>query len=444
MQLLRSLRLDSSSASGQTICLVGAGGKSTALFMIARQLVRGGIPAVLVTASTHLGVWQTMNADKHIIVSSVEDLPDLTELHDVTLCTGEIKEDRTSPIDPIALRWLHENIKGRGIPLLIEADGAHMLPIKAPAPHEPPIPEFADMVIVVAGLSALGRPLTDQYVHRAEIFSRLSGLALDESISADAIIRVLTHPAGGLKNIPRTARRIALLNQAEPPELQSIGGSMAHELLEKFDSVIVGSLKQDELQTIERTAAIILAAGESTRFGRPKQLLEWQGKPFVRHIAETALHAGLSPVVVVTGFQAAEIESALKDLPLVIAHNPDYSRGQSTSIRVGLQALPGDSGASIFLLSDQPQIPVEVMRTLTERHARELQPILAPLVLEERRANPVLFDRVTFPELMKLTGDVGGRAIFDKFKVEYLPWHDDRLLFDVDTPEDYERLKKWQ
>jgi molybdenum cofactor cytidylyltransferase len=75
-----------------------------------------------------------------------------------------------------------------------------------------------------------------------------------------------------------------------------------------------------------------------------------------------------------------------------------------------------------------------------ETHAKELLPIVAPLVLEERRANPVLFDRVTFPDLLQLTGDIGGRAIFSSYKVEYIPWHDDILLLDVDKPEDYQRL----
>lgn len=98
-------------------------------------------------------------------------------------------------------------------------------------------------------------------------------------------------------------------------------------------------------------------------------------------------------------------------------------------------------GSCIFLLADQPQIPVEVIRALKEKHSQTLSPIIAPLVLEERRANPVLFDKVTFSDLLQLSGDVGGRAIFDKHKVDYLPWHDDILIFDVDTPEDYERLK---
>jgi molybdenum cofactor cytidylyltransferase len=83
---------------------------------------------------------------------------------------------------------------------------------------------------------------------------------------------------------------------------------------------------------------------------------------------------------------------------------------------------------------------VDVIRALMDVHARELYPIVAPLVLGEQRANPVLFDRIAFPDLLKLEGDIGGRAIFSKYKVEYMPWHDDRLLLDVDKPEDYQRL----
>jgi molybdenum cofactor cytidylyltransferase len=79
------------------------------------------------------------------------------------------------------------------------------------------------------------------------------------------------------------------------------------------------------------------------------------------------------------------------------------------------------------------------LRALLEKHAEELYPIVAPMVMD-RRANPVLFDRATFSDLLTLEGDVGGRAVFHKHQVEYVPWHDDRLLLDVDTPEMYQRL----
>jgi molybdenum cofactor cytidylyltransferase len=430
MEISRAFRLQ----TPQIVSLTGAGGKTTAMFQLARKF-----PQAIVTATTHLGAWQTSLADHHIIAKELSDLEKIPS-HGVTLITGEIENGRTNPINQNTLNWLRENTKKLAIPLFIEADGSRQKSLKAPAPHEPPIPEFAETAIVVAGLSLLGKPLSDDHVHRAEIFSQLSGLQINQPITADAVTRMLTHRQGGLKNIPPTARRVAFLNQADTPELQSIGGGMARKLFNDFDSVVVGSLAHNNFQTFEHTAGIILAAGESTRFGAPKQLLNWKGKAFVRQVAETALQADLWPVIVVTGFHTAEIESALNGLPVEIVRNPDYEQGQSTSIRAGIHALRKNVGAAIFLLADQPQIPVDVIRALVEKHSQEMQSIVAPLVLENRRANPVLFDRDTFPDLLQLTGDIGGRAIFPKYKVEYIPWHDEALLLDVDKPEDYQRL----
>lgn len=438
MNLSQALRLGAPSVA-PIVSFTGSGGKTTALFQLARQLA--STSAVLVTATSHLGVWQTSLADHHRIANQIADLENFPS-SGVVLITGERDGERTKPVSEIILDWLRAKSKNDNLPLLIEADGSRQKPLKAPATHEPAIPNFSELVVHVVGMSALGKPLEDQYVHRAQIFSERTGLALGEAITAEALLSLLLHPQGGLKDVPTNAKHIALLNQADTPELQSLSGSMARQLLHKYDSVVVGSLQQNNLQTVEKTAGIILAAGSSSRYGQPKQLLEWKGKSFIRHVTETALRSALEPVVVVTGFRHAEIESQLQGLPVNIVYNADYEQGQSTSIKAGISALPANVGSAIFLLADQPQIPVEVIRALVESHASDLQAILAPLVLEEKRANPVLFDRVTFPNLLALQGDVGGRGIFDKHKVSYLPWHDDILIFDVDKPEDYERLKR--
>jgi molybdenum cofactor cytidylyltransferase len=243
-----------------------------------------------------------------------------------------------------------------------------------------------------------------------------------------------------------------LLNQADTDELQASANGMVQSLLSGFDAVVIANLSEEKIHAVyERVAGIILAAGESTRYGKVKQLLDWHGMPFVRAVTQTALQANLSPVVVVTGASAEKIELAVKNLPVKLAHNAHWRSGQSSSIKAGVLSLAAGGstslerpsgtwiGGAIFLLADQPQVTTSVLHALIEKHAEGLHAIVAPMVIDQR-ANPVLFDYATFSDLLSLQGDVGGRAIFHKHRVKYLPWHDDRLLLDVDTPEMYQRL----
>jgi molybdenum cofactor cytidylyltransferase len=469
MNLSQALRNSQSSVKDRKsiIAFVGSGGKTTSLFQLAHQLP----PPVIVTTTTHLHVNQVRQADSHRVVIIPDDLADFEDnLQGVMLVTGPIQKDRVLSLPNGLLSRLREICCSHNLTLLIEADGSRNKPIKAPANHEPVIPDFVEMVVVVAGLTGIGKKLSEAVVHRPEIFARLSGLRMGATISSQALSRVLAHPAGGLKNIPPLSHRVVLLNQADSPELQTKAKSMAEKLLSTYHTVIIASLEQFQIHAVyEPIAGIILAAGGSSRFGRPKPLLDWHGKAFVRAVAETALSAGLSPVLVVTGAAAEQVETVLHDLPVAIEHNSHWQQGQSTSIQAGLIRLaqlqqfsgyhtqPGSFlqgpsplsleigasgewvGSAIFMLADQPQITTYILNALTKEHARTLAPIVAPLV-GGTRANPVLFDRETFLDLLALRGDIGGKAIFCKYQVDYLPWHDENLLSDVDTPEDYRKL----
>ena len=437
LSLMQATRVSNSSV----IAFTGAGGKTTAMFQLAREL--SAKSPVLVAASSHLGAWQVPLADKHLLVNSAEVFKTLENaLQGITLLTGELDGERTKPLDEDTLNRLKEFCRRRSIPLLIEADGSRQKPLKAWAEHEPPIPPMVNQVVQVVGLEGIRKPLSDEIVHRPEIFSKLSGLSLGEIITPEALTRVLIHPEGGQKNTPPDARKTILLNQADAPELQSVAQGMVGTLLQIFDSVLITSLKKGEIFAVyEPVAGVVLAAGESSRFGKPKQLLNWNGQPFVRAVAKTALDAGLAPVIVVTGANGENVRAAVQDLNVYIVTNENWRSGQASSIRKGVQALKtnSDVGAVIFLLVDQPQVTKSILQALREKHAEGLFPVVAPMVMDQR-ANPVLFDQVTFPDLMELEGDVGGRAIMHKHRVEYLPWHDDRLLLDVDTPEQYQRL----
>jgi molybdenum cofactor cytidylyltransferase len=447
MDLIQALRL----GAAPCLALVGAGGKTTALFQLARQLK----PPVVVTTSTHLATSQLDLADRHWVVQNPDDISNLNKelISCVSVLTGgEAEPGRMAGLKDDLLEVLRSYTAERGIPLLIEADGSRQKPVKAPADHEPAIPPFVSQVVVVAGLSALGKPLTSEWVHRPELYAGLAGLRPGAEISQEGLARELLHPQGGIKNIPSGARRTLLLNQADSQDLRDAAETMvgAAGLLSVYDSVVVSSLAGPQARVFgahEPAAAVILAAGGARRYrlgGRalPKQLLTWGGETFVRRVASSALSAGLQPVIVVLGAYAEQVKASLAGLPVTCVLNEAWEAGQSTSIRTGLKSLPERTGSVLFMLADQPQVPSELVRRLVEKHAAGLPALVAPVVAG-RRANPVLFDRLTFPELLKLTGDIGGRGLFAKespFTPEWVPWDDPDLLVDVDTPEDYQAL----
>jgi molybdenum cofactor cytidylyltransferase len=188
-------------------------------------------------------------------------------------------------------------------------------------------------------------------------------------------------------------------------------------------------------------SGLILAAGSASRMGHPKQLLDWDGRPLVRVVAETALAARLNPIFVVVGSAQAEVVAALAGLPVHCVLNPDYAAGQSTSLRAGIAALPPEVEAMIVLLCDQPFVTAAVIERLVAEWRASASPIVAP-VYAGQRGNPVLFARRVFPELLAIQGDQGARGALaaDPARIHLVPFDDARPLADIDTPEDYQRL----
>jgi molybdenum cofactor cytidylyltransferase len=458
MRLIEALRY----STGTILAFVGAGGKTAALFTVARELTEteeyaGFTSTVLVTSTTHFGSWQAKLADHPYKVNSKEDILKLEQNlpKGVVLLFEEEENERLSGLDAGLLDELRRVAKDHDLPLLIEADGSRGHPLKAPANYEPAIPDFSQTVVVVAGLSGLGQNITDQWIHRPEIFAKLSGHHIGEVVSKEAIVSVLHNKNGGLKNIPNNARRILLLNQADTPELQAQGKAIADQLKDDYHSIILSSLVKGNLvhsssieekdcstkihAVIEPVAGIILAAGGSSRFGKPKQLLLWKGITFIHHVILAALQAGISPVIVVVGASSHKVIPEISNLPVRIVKNSNWNAGVSSSIKAGINALPRDLGGVIFFQADQPHVAPLLIKSLVEAHEKNLGSIIAPKI-NGQRGNPVLFDVSTFSDLLSVQGDIGGRALFSKFQVEWLSWLDSNQLLDVDTPQDYQKF----
>lgn len=199
------------------------------------------------------------------------------------------------------------------------------------------------------------------------------------------------------------------------------------------------------MSRVPRVAGIILAAGSSSRMGRPKQLLSFREQTVIECIVDNALNSSLCKVVVVLGHKAEELRPlfAARDVTLVL--NSDYKRGQSSSIRAGLAAVRDEVDAALFLLGDQPLITPDTIDRILSAYANSPGPIVMPL-FDGKRGNPVLFDRQTFDRIDSLSGDTGARILFQEYadQIVEVPLHDPAVHFDIDTEQDYNILKKME
>jgi len=186
-----------------------------------------------------------------------------------------------------------------------------------------------------------------------------------------------------------------------------------------------------------KIAAIVLAAGQSRRMGRDNKLLApLDGRPMVAHAVDAALGSRASPVIVVTGHEAAAVRTALGERSVLWAHNPHYDEGLSTSLKAGLNALPDDVEGVLIALGDMPRIRAEqIDRLIAAFNPLEGRAIVVPTV-RGKRGNPVLFASRLVPAMREVSGDVGAKHVIGEHgdEVVEIEMDDDATLVDIDTP----------
>lgn len=193
---------------------------------------------------------------------------------------------------------------------------------------------------------------------------------------------------------------------------------------------------------MSNVGAVILAAGESRRFGRPKQLLLFQGESLVRRAVRAATEGCDSSVVVVTGDTRTLIEAELRESTAVVVENPDWRRGLGTSIRCGLRYLikaAPEFNAVMLMACDQPFVEARTLVALVAEQATSGKPIVASSYANTLGI-PALFDRSCFEALLALPDESGAKALIESQPHDVAQIEFEKGAIDIDTPADFERL----
>ncbi|MBN1286499.1 MAG: putative selenium-dependent hydroxylase accessory protein YqeC [Anaerolineae bacterium] len=450
---------------GEIVAFVGAGGKTSALLTTGRELTTDGW-RVLATTTTRIAEAELALAPASLAVGDdlegrLADIWRLLSLHRFVFVYRHVSDGKAFGLAPDAVDWLADRMNSDA--LLVEADGARRLPFKTPRAREPVIPAGTTLVVPVAGLDVIGQPLDAAHVYNPAPLTEIYGFPPGMPVYAAWVAQALRHPEIGLRGAPPGARVVLLLNKADDPVRRAQGQAAARialrphrgergRLVSHIHSTVIGSMVHPTgpaLEVRRRVGAVVLAAGRSTRMGRSKVLLPWDGRTVIASIVERLKAADLSEVVVVTGHEHAAVEGALNGLhglggaPVQLAHNPDYRSGEMiSSFQTGLCALSEGTSACLLVLGDQPLLSPRVMWQVLEAYARGTgRSIVAPS-FGRRRGHPVLFDRMHWPELLALKPGEAPRDLLGRYAVYHVPVNSASILQDIDTPADYVRARR--
>ena len=241
------------------VALVGGGGKTTAMFRLARETVEQGGRAITTTTTRIFGA-QIVLSPAHVpaALATRERVEAALAAHGQVLVIGDT-DRQSGKAEGVSLELFHRLRAWCPDACLVnEADGSRMRPFKAPAAHEPVIPKETTLVVAMVGADVLGKPLDAEQVHRPELISALSGAPLGAPITADVVARVLAHPDGGRKAVPAGARFVVVINKVEALANRAPARETAEQLLADpaVDSVVLAAVRGAEpvLEVCARTS----------------------------------------------------------------------------------------------------------------------------------------------------------------------------------------------
>ncbi|MBN1563841.1 MAG: putative selenium-dependent hydroxylase accessory protein YqeC [Anaerolineae bacterium] len=448
MRLRDALRVQ----RGDVVAFIGAGGKTSALFRLAEELRSDGW-RVLATTTTTLNAHEIERAPLAAKLSRNTKPAEIRAWLDnhgfVFLHAGtDHTKQHIIGFHPEVITELVDTVNSDV--LLIEADGASRRSLKAPYDHEPVIPADTSLVVLMAGLDALGQPLDDDHIYNAERIRERYGFPDGGEVLPPWMAVTIRDAELGMRGVPEKTRVVALLNKVTANGHERERARRVAQMAlrsTRIEAVALGEMQHtgDPVHEIQRrVGAVVLAAGRSARMGRSKVLLPWDGRTVIESIVTRLITARIPEIVVVTGYRGGDVARALKKLPVRTVHNPGYMAGEMlSSLQVALGDLAQTTAASLVVLGDQPSLDGRVISRVMDAYATRQGGIVVP---EHRgqRGHPVLFDRRFWPELLALESgaprDVMRRHPDHIAAVEV---ESDSILRDIDTPEQYRQERLW-
>ncbi|SFK98059.1 probable selenium-dependent hydroxylase accessory protein YqeC [Halogranum rubrum] len=227
-------------AESGMVCVVGAGGKKTTLYSLANRVPRG-----VVTATVRIPIFDDQVAHVAVTDAPVEALR-TNESWPLGLVPEQERDDRYRGYDPALVTAIRAS--GHADAVFVKADGARTRWLKAPNEHEPQVPAMADTVIPIASAKVVGKPLTDEHVHRPERVADVTGLELGDTIGAEDVAEVLASRDGGRKGILPRATVIPLINMVDDEELEAVGREIAEGIHERVNvpRVVLARMNTDD------------------------------------------------------------------------------------------------------------------------------------------------------------------------------------------------------
>ncbi len=449
MSILELLDIDPQ--NNKVISVVGGGGKTSLIFRLTEELVSLG-KKVIVTTTTHMkyeperpfsenGELEKVREDLRGTGYTVAGIPEERK-------NGRSQRSFGAGGDASYIRTGREETsvcKIQGLPterlqilqkecdiLLIEADGAKRLPLKVPADWEPVIPEMTDLVVGVTGLDCLGKRILDT-CHRPELTSDFLGKDIREKVTEEDVAKIAGSSSGLRKNVGNREYRV-FLNKTDVPEDPKAADRIIEKLKKEKIYAAAGSLKHKRAYKL---AIVILAAGNSRRFGEENKLMyPVEGIPMYQRafhktlLVQNKMKEQILSVAVVT--QYPEIMAEAEKVGIKTVLNPHPEEGISSSMKLGL--FP-EADACLFMVADQPWLRVETLEGLIRRFLGSSKG-MAAVAKNGEPGNPCIFSRKYYDRLMELTGDKGGKRVLKAHPEDVVLYEieNEKELTDVDLP----------